>query len=304
MNANKNSELPRESAIAPNLKSTIESLDLELESEIDRYLSHRYKQQPLRLAASEPSEAIETSLTINLQSTEVLAENLNGNLSEPITPEPEIESDPEKRSAFLDYLLSPATIISLLFFILGTGLLGSIFLPKILAQLFNKEETPTAIIAKNQDEEKSDLAKDEETVKLTEVSKIPDYNRTAASEVSTSSPEKPTETKAPQSGDLATVLLPPSLREEAAPLAVKLPENMNLEYYYVMTKYTENNSLKKAQKFVKDAYLINLDQGMAIILAAYARQEDAVLFTKQLQQKGLSSFIYHPQAEMKKDSSR
>jgi hypothetical protein len=78
---------------------------------------------------------------------------------------------------------------------------------------------------------------------------------------------------------------------------VSLPE-MNLlsqtktQYYYVLTEYTGEQSLKLAKEQVKNISLVNFPQGVFIYLGAFTEKSQATAFIQQLQQEDIDAYIY------------
>jgi hypothetical protein len=66
------------------------------------------------------------------------------------------------------------------------------------------------------------------------------------------------------------------------------------DFYYVLTSYEGDRTLTQAKTIVSDAYLVNLQEGARIQMGAYPKESQAKRVVEQLQQKGISAWIYHP----------
>ena len=86
------------------------------------------------------------------------------------------------------------------------------------------------------------------------------------------------------------------------PLAIpptNLPQNIKLpqvkedtQYYYILSEYKGDRSLKLAQTQVPNVSLIDFPQGIFIYLGAFTQKEPARQFVEQLKQIGLEGYIY------------
>jgi len=149
---------------------------------------------------------------------------------------------------------------------------------------------------------------------------LPDSNRTSTSSSGASN-------QAISGGtDLPSALLPPPPLPETAPQAATPPPTANnpntapvqpspspattvpvitLEtaaapppkdrLYYVVTNYTGNQALVRAQAIVPDAYLRKFPEGTQIQMGAFETQAQAKTLAEQLQQQGISTSVYHAQ---------
>jgi hypothetical protein len=64
------------------------------------------------------------------------------------------------------------------------------------------------------------------------------------------------------------------------------------QYYYVLTEYTDEQSLSLAQQKVKQISLVNFPQGVFIYLGAFTKQQQAEEFVLQLKQENFPAHIY------------
>lgn len=124
---------------------------------------------------------------------------------------------------------------------------------------------------------------------------------------------QPTPTEAPAStgaeSNLTAALLPPALRPQAVVPTESSPETAsgdsedleaapaptNQNFYFVMVDYTGANSLANAREIEKEAYLVQLPQGVHIQMGAFPQASLAQAFVKELQEKGLAANVYRPQ---------
>lgn len=301
MSKSQTRQLAKKQANTDQIRAAISTLDLELEAEIERYQNYKLKKNSLKMVELPPMPFSETSLTVDNKATEEIEESVVMMLSTPAT-EKSIAKEEDIEQSFKSFFLNPVTIFSLLFCLFGSGLLGAVLMSRLMLKWLNNPDVNTANVAESSPNPVPNLATDEVSLDLKSVPQIKPHQEAAApSDIEIK--EDSSSSKTTPSSNLATVLLLPTEGQETEPLTVKFPENMNLTYFYVVTKYKNNISLKKAQSLVKDAYLVNLKEGLGIILAAYDRQKDAELFSQQLKQKGLSSFIYQPAKADKKNPS-
>ncbi len=63
-------------------------------------------------------------------------------------------------------------------------------------------------------------------------------------------------------------------------------------YYYVLTEYTGEQSLRLAQKQVKSVSLVNFPQGIFIYLGAFSDKTLAQQFVNKIKKEGLQGYIY------------
>lgn len=293
MSKSQTTQIAKKPPNTDKIKAAISTLDLELEAEIERYQNFKLKKKSLKMVELPPTPSVETSLTFVNKTTTEIDENVVLMLSESEKEDIILKESEDIEPNLKSFFLNPVTIFSLLFCLFGSGLLGAVLVSKLMVRGSNNPElTPTKVAPMAQNPVPN-LATDEVSVDLKSMPQI-QPNQQVSGQNRTDVTDDSSSSKTARTNNLATVLLVPTAGQETEPLTVKFPENMNLDYYYVVTKYTGNSSLKKAQKLVKDAYLVNLDQGLGIILAAYGHQKDAELFSQQLQLKGVSSFIYQP----------
>ncbi|MDJ0574930.1 MAG: hypothetical protein QNJ65_07155 [Xenococcaceae cyanobacterium MO_234.B1] len=67
---------------------------------------------------------------------------------------------------------------------------------------------------------------------------------------------------------------------------------VNTSYYYVLTEYTGEQSLRLAQKQVKNVSLVNFPQGIFIYLGAFSDKTVAQQFVNKIKEEGLEGYIY------------
>lgn len=105
--------------------------------------------------------------------------------------------------------------------------------------------------------------------------------------------------------DLASVLLPPSLRPQnqtnfevptlppAPNLKTDQATNQNLnQRYLVVIPFTGNNSLDQVRQVVKDAFVRDFPDGKKIQIATFDNQNEAEQFIQKLSRSGLSASVY------------
>ncbi len=66
------------------------------------------------------------------------------------------------------------------------------------------------------------------------------------------------------------------------------------DYYYVLTNYVSPTHLAQVRKIAQTAYMINFPDGERIQVAAFNKEYQALTFAQELQQKGISAWVYHP----------
>jgi hypothetical protein len=66
----------------------------------------------------------------------------------------------------------------------------------------------------------------------------------------------------------------------------------NLEYHYVLTEYTGEQSLATARQKVPQVSLVNFPQGVFIYLGAFRDRDQAQEFVSQLKQAGFAAQVY------------
>ncbi|GAB4542900.1 MAG: hypothetical protein Tsb0014_36070 [Pleurocapsa sp.] len=98
----------------------------------------------------------------------------------------------------------------------------------------------------------------------------------------------------PQESDSAAKITPDA---PIHPGLVSLPEmnalsQMQSQYYYVLTEYTGEQSLKLAKEQVKNISLVNFPQGVFIYLGAFTEKSQANAFIQQLKEEELDAYIY------------
>jgi len=107
--------------------------------------------------------------------------------------------------------------------------------------------------------------------------------------------------------DLASVLLPPSLRSQGNqtyidPPTVPLPPNSNSSEnpttnnsnnkYLVVIPYGGDRSLDQVRQVVKEAFVRDFPEGKKIQIATFANQNEAQQFVTKLAKSGLSASVY------------
>ena len=69
----------------------------------------------------------------------------------------------------------------------------------------------------------------------------------------------------------------------------------SISYYYILVKYTGEESLQLAQEQVNNVSLVNFPQGIFIYLGAFSQKTKAENFINQIKEKGLDGYIYYAQ---------
>lgn len=107
--------------------------------------------------------------------------------------------------------------------------------------------------------------------------------------------------------DLASVLLPPSLRSQGnqsyvEPPILPLPPNSNTSQnstqnnsnnkYLVVIPYGGDQSLNQVRQVVKEAFVRDFPEGKKIQIATFANQNEAQQFVTKLAKSGLSASVY------------
>ena len=123
--------------------------------------------------------------------------------------------------------------------------------------------------------------------------------------------------------DLASALLPPSLRPQMQPQNASLTETspilnqplkvqpekapaaalmqaqlpdapIDVNKYYVVVEYIDEAALQQAQSAVKNAQLKKFPQGVRIQMGAFDEQKAANQLVERLKQQGIPASIYRP----------
>lgn len=63
-------------------------------------------------------------------------------------------------------------------------------------------------------------------------------------------------------------------------------------YYYVLTNYVNNNSLRQGRKIARDAFIVQSPAGRKVQIATFIRQVDADALVKKLQKQGIAAQVY------------
>lgn len=84
-----------------------------------------------------------------------------------------------------------------------------------------------------------------------------------------------------------TLIKPEIAASSSIPLA-----QINPKYYYIVSEYTGDRSLKSARKQVKSVSLVNFPQGVFVYLGAFTEENAANDFVTKLKQTGVEAFIY------------
>lgn len=84
-----------------------------------------------------------------------------------------------------------------------------------------------------------------------------------------------------------TVLKPEIAASSPLPLA-----QLSSRYYYIVTDYTGDHSLKSIRQVVESVSLVNFSPGVFVYLGAFTEENAARDFVAQLEQSGIDAFIY------------
>jgi hypothetical protein len=93
---------------------------------------------------------------------------------------------------------------------------------------------------------------------------------------------------APKIASFATLALPPTS-------ATIYPPPTNSDYYYIISPYTGEAAWQQAQQETQNAALINMPQTTFIYMGGFEKIENAHQFMQNLHNRGMNSYIYHPQ---------
>ena len=313
------SQLDNSELIAPLLKTALKSLNLQLEEELVRYQQRRTERSPdaVLLASIEDKELSSEASDQNAQSvSDHPAEPVSLVHQEELSPTPPQSSPDSSLDTFeasvqaLVQLASTHQKTNRLLTPLGVG---SIFLALVASVLLG-----TVLIAPDLriglDRSDQDTDQTEPSYELFSLEESKDNlssNRDSANSSTPSSPVVPAEAQPDDTqeySDLASALLPPSLRPQIQPqdasltetspilkTATQLPDaSIEANKYYVVVEYADKAALQQAQSAVKDAQLKKFPQGVRIQMGAFNDQKAANQLVERLKQQGISASIYRP----------
>ena len=311
------SQLDNSELIAPLLKAALKSLNLQLEEELARYQQRRTERSPdaVLLASIEDEELSSEASDQNAQSvSDHPAEPVSLVHQEDLSPTP-FQSSPDSSLDFEASLqalaqLAPNQKTNRLLTPFGVG---SIFLVLVASVLLG-----TALIAPDlriglgrSDQDSDQTEPSYELFSLEESNDNNSSNRDLAIASPPSSSVVPAEIQpdgTQEYSDLASALLPPSLRPQIQPQNTSLTETspilksatqlpdapVDVNKYYVLVEYANKAALQQAQSAVKDAQLKKFPQGVRIQMGAFNEQKAANQLVERLKQQGISASIYRP----------
>ena len=311
------SQLDNSELIAPLLRAALKSLNLQLEEELARYQQRRTERSPdaVLLASIEdeelPSEASnQNAANVSDYFAELVSLIPQDNLS-PSPPQspPDSSLDFEASVQALVQLASTHQKTNRLFTPLG---IGSIFLALVASVLLGTALiAPYLRIGLGRSDQDSDQKLSDELFSLEESNDNLSSNQDSASASPPSSSVVPADAQPDGSqeySDLASALLPPSLRPQMQPQNASLTETspilksatqlpdvpIDANKYYVLVEYSSQAALQQAQSAVKDAQLKKFPQGVRIQMGAFDEQKAANQLVERLKQQGIPASIYHP----------
>lgn len=301
------SQIDNSELIAPLLKAALKSLNLQLEEELARYQQRPTERSPdaVLLASIEDEELPLEASNQNAANVSLIPQD---NLS-PSQPQssPNSSLDFEASVQALVQLASTHQKTNRLFTPLGVG---SIFLALVASVLLGTVLIAPVRIGLDRSDQDTDQKLADELFSLEESKDTLSSNQDSAIASPSSSPVVPAEAQPDGSqeySDLASALLPPSLRPQMQPQNASLTEtspilksaaqlpNASIEAnkYYVVVEYTDK-ALQQAQSAVKDAQLKKFPQGVRIQMGVFDDQKAANQLVDRLKQQGISASIYRP----------
>ena len=303
------SQLDNSELIAPLLKAALKSLNLQLEEELARYQQRRTERSPdaVLLASIEDEE-------LSSEASDQNAANVSLITQDNLSPTPP-QSSPDSS---LDFETSVQALVQLASTHQTNRLLtplgvGSIFLALVASVLLGTVLiAPDLRISLGRSDQDSDQTEPlYELFSLEESKDNLSSNRDSANSSPPSSSVVPADAQpegTQEYSDLASALLPPSIRPQMQPQnasltetspilksAAQLPDaSIDANKYYVVVEYTNKAALQQAQSAVKDAQLKKFPQGVRIQMGAFNEQKAANQLVERLKQQGISASIYRP----------